>query len=115
MIVSTGLVILLASCGTIGATDGQVEQEIVKTATLPPTVAPPPTPVVALTADDVQRITPIEAKALLDNGTAALYDARSAGEYRTQHAAGAISFPETDVTARIGELPTDKALIFYCT
>jgi len=115
MIVSTGLVILLASCGATGAADGQVEQEMVKTATLPPTVAPLPQPLVALTADDVHRITPTEAKALLDNGTAVLYDTRSADEYRTQHAVGAISFPEADIPARIGELPTDKMLIFYCT
>ncbi len=122
MIVSTGLVILLASCGATGAADGQVEQEMVKTATLPPTVvplvptvAPLPAPGVALTADDVHRITPTEAKTLLDNGTAALYDTRSADEYRTQHAVGAISFPEADIPARIGELPTDKMLIFYCT
>jgi rhodanese-related sulfurtransferase len=61
----------------------------------------------------VQRITVEEAKVLLDGGLAVLYDARSAEAYRAQHAVGAISLPEADVEARYGELPTDKALIFY--
>jgi len=98
MIVLTGLAVLLASCGASDA---------------PPTVASSATPLLALTANDVQRITPVEARALLDNRLAVLYDARSAGEYRTQHAAGAISFPEADITARHSKLPADKALIFY--
>jgi len=66
--------------------------------------------------DDVQRISPEEAKALLDSGEAMLYDARSAVAYQTQRAEGAVSFPETDAAARIDELPDDgTALIFYCT
>jgi hypothetical protein len=66
-------------------------------------------------AGDVQRIAPADAKALLDDGTAVLYDTRSLDEYRSQHAAGAISFPAGSETAQFGELPTDKSLIFYCT
>lgn len=67
-------------------------------------------------ADAVQRIGPQEAKALLDEGKAVLYDARSADAYGIQHAAGAVSFPEEEMTARIDELPDDgRALIFYCT
>jgi rhodanese-related sulfurtransferase len=42
-----------------------------------------------------------------------LYDTRSAGSYDNQHAAGAISFPESEASLRIDELPTDKTLIFY--
>jgi hypothetical protein len=67
------------------------------------------------TADEVKRITPADAKALLDDGTAVLYDTRTPDQFRGQHAAGAISFPAGAETARLGELPTDKALIFYCT
>ena len=66
-------------------------------------------------ASDVQRITPADARALLDDGTAVLYDTRTLNEYRSQHAAGAVSFPAGTETARFGELPADKALIFYCT
>lgn len=66
--------------------------------------------------DEVQRISPREAKALLDSGEATLYDTRSADAYRSQHAAGAISLPEEDLASRFDELPDDgRALIFYCT
>jgi hypothetical protein len=81
----------------------------VPTVTLLPTV----TPAAALTAQDVQRITPAQAAALLDSGEALLYDVRSTAEYNTLHAAGALSFPDTDAAARYGELPADKSLIFY--
>ncbi len=79
------------------------------TATLVPTV----TPAAALTEQDVRRITPAEARALLDGGEAMLYDVRSAAEYNTRHAAGALSFPDAEAAARYGELPADKSLVFY--
>ena len=64
---------------------------------------------------DVQRISPQEAKALLDSGEAVLYDTRSVDAYQTQRAQGAVSFPEA-TTAHLDELPDDgTALIFYCT
>ncbi len=64
----------------------------------------------------VQRISVQDAKALLDAGEAVLYDTRSAAAYRMEHAAGAISLPEQEVTARIDELPEDgPTLILYCT
>ncbi|MGD9049434.1 MAG: hypothetical protein PVF77_15360 [Anaerolineae bacterium] len=80
---------------------------------VPPTTAPSATPVLVRTVQDIQRLTPAEAKELLDSGMAVLYDVRSAGEYRSQHAAGALSFPEAEMVARYGELPTDRALVFY--
>ncbi|MBD3320545.1 MAG: hypothetical protein GF350_05550 [Chitinivibrionales bacterium] len=65
-------------------------------------------------ANDVQRITFTDAKALLDAGDAVLYDTRSNASYRVSHARGAISLPAFEVEERYQELPTDKALIFYC-
>jgi len=67
-------------------------------------------------ANDVQRISPSEAKALVDSGEAVLYDTRSADAYQAQHAAGSVSFPEEEAAARIDELPDDgTAVILYCT
>lgn len=120
MIIFTGLIVLLAGCG---ASDAGVEQAVRVTSapptegqapsnTLPPTAA---TPVAALTAKDVRRITLADAKSLLDKGTAVLVDARSVRAYNSGHAAGAISLPEAEVVARLSELPADKTLIFYCT
>lgn len=93
--VLTGLVVLLASCD------------------ISDTTAPSAMPTVALTAGDLQLITTAEANALVNDGTAFLYDTRPVEEYRILHAAGAVSFPEADMAVRYGELPTDKALIFY--
>jgi len=63
--------------------------------------------------DEVQRMSVTEARLLADAGQAGLYDTRSERSFRSSHAAGAISFPEADAAARAGELPTDKAVIFY--
>lgn len=68
----------------------------------------------ALTSpEQVQRIQPAEAKALLDKGMALLYDTRSAEAYRAKHASGAQSFPEAEQETLVGDLPPDRALIFY--
>lgn len=66
-------------------------------------------------AADVKRITAVDAKALVDEGTAVLYDTRTLAQYRGERAAGAVSLPEGEEQARYGELPLDKTLIFYCT
>jgi hypothetical protein len=95
MVLFVALSVLLVGCATSG------------------TVAPSPTPMVALTAADLQLLTTAEAHALVNEGAALLYDTRSAEEYQTLHAAGAISLPEADAAARYGELPADEALIFY--
>ena len=66
-------------------------------------------------AADVSRIRAVDAKAMLDDGTAVPYDTRSLNQFRSQRAAGAVSFPEGEEAARFGELSTEKTLIFYCT
>jgi len=66
-------------------------------------------------ADQVQRIAPAEAKALVDQGEAVLYDARPLESYQTKHAAGAISLPEDQIQSQFSSLPKDKILILYCT
>jgi hypothetical protein len=93
LIVLAGLALLLAACGS-------------------PTPAAEPQLVVE-SAEDVQRITAEDAKALVDSGEAVLYDARSVAAYEAAHAAGAISFPASDAAARSGELPAGKSLVFY--
>ena len=63
--------------------------------------------------EQVQRIKPAKAKALLDRGEAELYDTRSFEAYREKHATGAISFPEARQETFVATLPYDKALVFY--
>jgi hypothetical protein len=96
------MVLLLASCGT--AAPAPLED--------PSGAAGSPTEVVT-DSDDVRRISPLEARVLVEGGGAVLYDTRSAESYGSQHAAGAISFPESEASRRIGELSAEKTLIFY--
>jgi hypothetical protein len=77
------------------------------------TAVPSATPVGVVAVNDVQFVTAAEAYGLVEQSMAVLYDTRSVEEYQARHASGAISFPEADAVARYGELPTDRALIFY--
>ncbi len=63
----------------------------------------------------VPRISPQVAKERMDAGQAVLIDVRSKQAYDSQHAAGALSFPEEEIENRLQELPRDKELILYCT
>jgi 3-mercaptopyruvate sulfurtransferase SseA len=57
-----------------------------------------------------------EFKALYDNPSSRpiIIDVRAKQAYDEGHIAGAISFPEAEVDARIAELPKDKLIIAYC-
>lgn len=63
----------------------------------------------------VQRISVADAKVLVDKGEAVLYDTRRPETFSEGHAAGAVSFPESELEVLLPTLPTDKALVFYCT
>ena len=64
---------------------------------------------------EINRIQLDETKALLDSGQAILLDVRTAESYASQHASGAVSFPEDRELELLATLPKDKILIFYCT
>ena len=54
-----------------------------------------------------------EGRELLARGVALFYDTRSLEEYRALHIAGALPFPDAEMIARFGDLPTDETLVFY--
>lgn len=129
---------LLAGCGPAPTSTVEVEAAVaqptieyrmaeVKTAT--PAVSPTPKPTATWvpvptspptpenrepTQADVTRIDPARAWEMLQAGEAVLVDVRVAGSYAEEHAAGAISMPIGEVPARVGALPADKLVIFYC-
>jgi hypothetical protein len=70
-------------------------------------------PTAVPTAAELQRIAPQEAYDALKAGKAMLYDVRIADAFKAEHAEGALSLPESEAIARIGELPGDRLLIFY--
>jgi hypothetical protein len=57
-----------------------------------------------------------EFKALYDNPNTrpVILDVRAKQSYDEGHIAGAISFPEAEVDARVAELPKDRLIIAYC-
>lgn len=63
------------------------------------------------------RISPEDAKALVDSGEAMILDVVASHVYpsMTRKIAGAVRIPPEDVEARVGELPRDKTIIAYCT
>ncbi len=74
-----------------------------------------PEPVEINTDDDVPRVTPQEAKQLVDSGLAVIVDARAQDAYDAEHIAGALPRPTVPV-AQLGEvLDPDQLIITYCT
>lgn len=63
----------------------------------------------------VPRIALQETQDKLEQDQAVLVDVRSKAAYDGSHAAGAVSFPEDEITSRLDELPRDKEIILYCT
>jgi len=64
---------------------------------------------------DVSRISVKETQRKLAAGDILLVDVRSKTSYDNQHIAGAVSIPEEEVGARLGELPLDQEIVLYCT
>lgn len=67
----------------------------------------------AIPYPDVPRVSPAEAYKQQQAGSSSIIDVRATQFYQESRAAGAYSLPEDELLARIGELPTDKTLIFY--
>ena len=62
------------------------------------------------------RVDSNEAQSILDadpDGTVVI-DVRQDDEWVTGHVAGAIHIPVDDLTDRMGEVPTDKKILFIC-
>ena len=74
-----------------------------------------PTGTTVVHADGVRRVNPQELQAMVEEGTAVIYDTRSKMAYDEEHIKGALSMPHDEVGNRAGELPQGKTLVFYCT
>ena len=62
---------------------------------------------------DVPRISLQDTQDKLASGKAVLIDVRGKESYDRAHAAGALSIPETEMQARVEELPRDIDLVLY--
>jgi 3-mercaptopyruvate sulfurtransferase SseA len=66
-------------------------------------------------APEAKRISLSDAKAAFDAGSVLIVDTRPQAAYKAEHIKGSISMPAAEVQDRIGELPKDKQIIFYCS
>ncbi len=77
-------------------------------------------PVGVVYPDGSRRVTPEQAKPLVDRGKAVLVDTRSSDQFKQAHPVGAVSAPILEISDRtahplLAGLAADKELILYCT
>lgn len=66
-----------------------------------------------LVAKPKHRVSGEQAKELVDAG-ALLVDVRSPAEFGSGHLYEAVNIPVGELTERVGELPSDRAIVLYC-
>ncbi len=60
------------------------------------------------------RVSPGEAREMIENGGAQVIDVRETHEYQKGHVPGALHIPVSTVFARRAELSHDRDLVFIC-
>jgi hypothetical protein len=108
-------VILNAACkaGDGAGAGAQTANTATATAQGPPTAAATPHPT-STPGDNVRRVSLAEAQQGIENGTALVVDVRPKAQYDQGHIKGSVSVPRNELPNRLGELPKDKLLVFYC-
>jgi hypothetical protein len=114
--IMAGLVALAIIVGAILSVEGRGS----RTSAMPGELATPKDtlqaqPTSSIPNPNVPRISLQETQDELKGGQAVLIDVRSKTSYDKVHAAGALSFPEGEIDARLDEMPRDKGVILYCT
>lgn len=85
-----------------------------KTDSSQPTAAEQPAQAAATNPGGTRRTTVAELQQLLERGEAVVVDVRAKEQYEQGHIKGATSLPSGEISSRIGELPKDKLIVFYC-
>lgn len=67
-----------------------------------------------ISGEPFRRINSVEAKAILDEGSAVVVDVRTRTEWETGHVKGAIWIIVDELLGRMDDLPSDKTLLFIC-
>lgn len=62
----------------------------------------------------MKAMTPQQAKAAVDAGTAVIIDVREPDEVAQASVPGAVHIPIGDLLARLGEVPRDRTVVFIC-
>lgn len=67
-----------------------------------------------LAIQKVRRVSETEANRLYKNGAAVIVDVRSNTQFAVNHIRGAVNIPNSQLVARLKELPAGKTIITYC-
>ena len=116
--IPAALALAAASAALLGACKATDSAGNTSAGAPPPTVTAKsgaPTGTTVVHADGVRRVNPQELQAMVEEGSAVIYDTRSKMAYDDEHIKGALSLPHDEVGNRTGELPQGKTLVFYCT
>jgi|SRR5687768_12003570 len=106
---------MLAAIAVILFLASQRGQTTTTTTTLDPSAAATATSVAFnAQATTLAKISPQEAKALLDANNAKFIDVRVNTEYAKQHIKGAVNIPYTEAQQRVAEFPREGNVILYC-
>jgi hypothetical protein len=108
------VVFLISSSGTPGG-GPQPTTVAVNTATVG-IVGEPPQATAVPNEEPAPRMALVDFKKLYDDPKKRplILDVRPKENYDAGHIEGAISFPESDLDTRVGELPKDKLVVAYC-
>ena len=67
-----------------------------------------------LAIQKVRRVSEADALRMYNNNAAVLVDVRSNQQFALSHIRGAINIPNSQLVARLKELPAGKTIITYC-
>jgi hydroxyacylglutathione hydrolase len=65
--------------------------------------------------ESAEPLLPAEVKALYDQGEVTVVDVRARDDFAACHIPGSLNIPFGSLDGRLGEVPTDKQVIFVCS
>lgn len=104
-----GSVILLAAAMLVGCSADNRSAGVTGTGNSNTKSAPNTPP------DNIKRVTVSELRDALEQGKAVVVDVRGEAQYKDEHIKGALNIPENQTSSRVGELPKEKLIVFYCS
>lgn len=101
--------ILVIGMAALTACNSNEFKKVSTLPTAPQNGAPP------VASDGTRRVTIAELKAMVDRNEAYVVDVRNQQAYDIGHIRGAKLIPETEILNHVGDLPSNKLIVTYCS